>query len=146
MSYVILHQQLKITFRKSLPPPEKIHPPFLLSHPPTPRPHTHTQTPLKIYKVQVPPFLLTLKIFQVTLPLPASPSPPILPCRYVGRTLPKHSIDRQFHSLAVQGKMLLTQTSFNSCISVFVAYTIITSSNSEHQPRHGSNISCMAVW
>ena len=43
LSYVISDQQLKITFRKSSGPPEKIH------------------SPLKIQKVQ---FLLTLNIFQ----------------------------------------------------------------------------------
>ena len=49
LSYAISDQQLKITFRKSSSPPEKI---FLLT------------PPLKIQKVQVPPFLLTLTIFQ----------------------------------------------------------------------------------
>ena len=50
-TYIIFDQQLKITFRKPLspPPPEKI------------------QFPLKVQKVQEPPFLRTLKIFQVTL-------------------------------------------------------------------------------
>ena len=48
LSYVIFDQQLKITFRKS------IHSPLF----------THSPPPLKIQKVQVPPFLPTLKIFQ----------------------------------------------------------------------------------
>ena len=48
LSYVIFDQQLKITFRNPQPPPppEKIH------------------SPLKIQKVQVLHFLLTLKMFQ----------------------------------------------------------------------------------
>ena len=52
LSYVIFDQQLKITFRKSSGPPEKVHPPLF------------THSPRKIQKVQVPPFLPTLKIFQ----------------------------------------------------------------------------------
>ena len=56
LSYVIFDQQLKITFRKSsaLPIPEKIHPLF-------------ANFPLKIQKVQIHHFLLTLKIFQAPL-------------------------------------------------------------------------------
>ena len=57
LSYVIFDQQLKITFRKSsapLPPPRKNPLPPFYSLPPS----------LKIQKVQVPLFLLTLKIFQ----------------------------------------------------------------------------------
>ena len=33
-----------------------------------------------------------------------------------------------------------------SCISVFVVYQEISSTNQEHQPRHDNSISCMAVW
>ena len=33
-----------------------------------------------------------------------------------------------------------------SCISIFVAYPTIPSSNQEHQPRHNISIPCMAVW
>ena len=53
LSYVIFDQQLKITFRKfSAPPPlKKPNTPFLFTPPP------------KIQKVQVPLFLLTLKVF-----------------------------------------------------------------------------------
>ena len=32
-----------------------------------------------------------------------------------------------------------------SCVSVFVPYSIIQSSNQEHQPRHDSRTPCMAV-
>ena len=32
-----------------------------------------------------------------------------------------------------------------SCVSVFVAYITILSSNSQHQPRHGNSILCMVV-
>ena len=53
-SYMIFDQQLKITFRKSSPPPlKKYTPPFLLTPPP----------PLKIQKLRDPPFLPTLKNF-----------------------------------------------------------------------------------
>ena len=58
LSYVIFDQQLKIIFRKSSEPPsppKKSTPPFLLN------------PPLKIQKVQVPPFLPTLKTFQPPL-------------------------------------------------------------------------------
>ena len=71
LSYVLFDQQLKITFRKSPPPPpEKIH------------------SPLKVQKVQdKPPFLPTLKIFQPFHPPPPPPPPPP-PCRKRGgRTL-----------------------------------------------------------
>ena len=33
-----------------------------------------------------------------------------------------------------------------SCISVFVAYPTIPSSNQEHQPRHDNNVPCMSTW
>ena len=33
-----------------------------------------------------------------------------------------------------------------SCISVFVTYLTISSSNQEHQPRHDNSIPYMAVW
>ena len=33
-----------------------------------------------------------------------------------------------------------------SCISVFVAYPTIPSSNYEHQPRNDNSISCIAKW
>ena len=46
LSYVTFDQQLKITFRKSSGPPEKVH------------------SPLKNSKSASPPFLLTLKVFQ----------------------------------------------------------------------------------
>ena len=46
LSYVTFDQQLKITFRKSSGPPEKVH------------------SPLKNSKSASPSFLLTLKIFQ----------------------------------------------------------------------------------
>ena len=57
LSYVILYQQLKISFRKSSAPPplKKFKSPF------------YSLPPKKIQKVQVPPFLLTLKIFQAPL-------------------------------------------------------------------------------
>ena len=32
------------------------------------------------------------------------------------------------------------------CISVFVAYPTIPSSNQEHQPRHDNNVPCMSTW
>ena len=51
LSYEIIDQQLKISFRKSPHPPEKICSVFILS------------PPLKTQKVQVP-FLPTIKIFQ----------------------------------------------------------------------------------
>ena len=54
LSYVISDQQLLITFRKFTPPLEKSTPPFLLT-PPLP--------PQKIKILQVPPFLLKLRIF-----------------------------------------------------------------------------------
>ena len=54
LSYVIFDLQLKITFRKSSDPPEKIH--FLF----------FTYSPLEIEKVQVPLFWPTLKIFQAS--------------------------------------------------------------------------------
>ena len=44
LSYVIFDQQLKITFRKSLGPPEKIHSPCF------------THSLLKIQKLEVPSF------------------------------------------------------------------------------------------
>ena len=50
LSYVIFDQQLKITFRKSSAPP--------------PHPPSWKNPPLKIQKVQVSPFLPTLKIFK----------------------------------------------------------------------------------
>ena len=57
LSDVIFDQQLKITVRKSsAPAPQKI----------------HSRPSLKIQKVQFPPFLPTLKIFQP----PNSPPPP----------------------------------------------------------------------
>ena len=52
LSYMILDQQLKITFRKSSDPPENIHCPFLLT------------LCLKIQKVQVPPFCQHWKFFR----------------------------------------------------------------------------------
>ena len=52
LSYVMFDQQLKITSTKSSGSPEKIHYPLF------------TYSPLKIQKVQVPPFLPTLKNFQ----------------------------------------------------------------------------------
>ena len=55
LSYVVFDQQLKIPFRKSQAPLKKSTPPFLLT------------PPLKVQKVQVLPFLLTLKIFQAPL-------------------------------------------------------------------------------
>ena len=33
-----------------------------------------------------------------------------------------------------------------SCISVFVAYSVILSSNEEYQPRHDNSIPYMIVW
>ena len=49
LSYVIFDQQLKITFRKSSGPPEKIHSPLF------------THLPPKNSKSASPPFLLRLK-------------------------------------------------------------------------------------
>ena len=54
---VIFDQQLKITFKKSSGPPEKIHSP-LFTHP-SPCKNSKSASPL--------PFLLTLKIFQAPL-------------------------------------------------------------------------------
>ena len=34
----------------------------------------------------------------------------------------------------------------HSCLSVFVAYLTISSSNYENQPRHDNSIPCMALW
>ena len=54
LSYVIFDQQLKITFKKSLGPPEKIHS-LLFTHSPPKNP-----------KSVSPTILLTLKIFQAS--------------------------------------------------------------------------------
>ena len=51
--FLIFHEELKIAFRKSSGPPEKIHSPLF----------THFSSPLKIQNMQVPPFLPTMKIF-----------------------------------------------------------------------------------
>ena len=56
LSYVVFDQKLRITFRKSSGPPEKI----------------YSAPPLKIQKVQVPPFC-HLKTFQPPLFAPMPP-------------------------------------------------------------------------
>ena len=53
LSYMIFDQQLKITFRKSSDPPVKIHSTLF------------TQSPHKKSKSASPPFLPTIKVFQV---------------------------------------------------------------------------------
>ena len=59
LSYVIFHQQLKISFRKSSAPLKKSTLPFLLT------------SPLKSQKVQVPPFFYQHRKF--FSPVPRSP-------------------------------------------------------------------------